>query len=81
MSNIKNNLWVNIEETKEDLLKLCSDLIKTPSINPGGDIEKVTKVITDYLKDYNIEYEIIRPREDMPNIIAKVGKENGKKYY
>lgn len=79
MSNIKNNLWVNIEETKEDLLKLCSDLIKTPSINPGGDIEKVTKVITDYLKDYNIEYEIVRPREDMPNIIAKVGKENGKK--
>ena len=79
MINIKNNLWEEIDNTKEDLLNLCIDLIKTPSINPGGDIEKITQIITNYLDKYNIKYEIVRPREDMPNIIAKIGKENGKK--
>lgn len=79
MINIKNNLWGCIDDTKEELLNLCSDLIKTPSINPGGDIEVVTKLITNYLEEFNIEYEIVRPREDMPNIIAKIGNENGKK--
>lgn len=79
MIDIKNNLWESVENTKEDLLNLCKDLIKTPSINPGGDIEPITKLITNYLDEYKIEYEIVRPREDMPNIIAKIGNKGGKK--
>ena len=31
-----------MEDRKEELLKLCSDLIKIPSVNPPGEMEAIT---------------------------------------
>ena len=81
MNEIKNTLWNIVDKEQDRLLNLCSHLIKTPSENPGGNIENVVKVICDYFDESKIEYEIIRSKEDCPNIIVNMGNGNGKTLY
>lgn len=78
MENIKNVLWEKIDEKKDELISLCSKLISINSENPPGKMEEVTSFICSYLDDKGISYEIVRPREDRPNIIAKMGNKGGK---
>lgn len=78
MKNVKETLWKLVDENQGKLLDLCSTLIKTPSENPGGNIEDIVKVICDLFKESNIDYEIIRSKEDCPNIIVTMGNGNGK---
>ena len=47
-----------VEIKKDDLLNLCSDIIRIPSVNPPGDTDEMVQFICDYLKSHNIEYEI-----------------------
>lgn len=78
MNNMKEKLWKIVDEKKDRLLDLCSILIKTPSENPGGNIEEIVNVICSYFKESGIEYEIIRSKEDCPNIIVTMGNGQGK---
>ena len=50
-----------VEERKEELLKLCSDLIRIPSVNPPGEMEVITSFICSYLDKHHIPYEVLRP--------------------
>lgn len=78
-SDLKNRLWETIDFKKDELIGLCSDLIKINSENPPGEMEEITDFICRYLDRYNIEYEILRPEPNVPNIIAKFGSTEGKK--
>lgn len=78
-NELKNELWRAIDEKKEDLVKLCSQLISIPTENPPGDMEDITLFICDYLKNKDISHEVLRPKENKPNIIANYGKEEGTK--
>jgi len=75
---MKKRLWEKVDEKKQDLLKLCSQMIRTPSENPPGQMEESTELICKHLKDNNIEYQIVRSEEDKPNIIACMGDVEGK---
>lgn len=75
---MKNRLWKLVDERKQDLLKLCSQMIKTPSENPPAHMEAITELICKHLKDNNILYQVVRPEEDIPNIVASMGKGEGK---
>ena len=68
-----------VEKNKEELLKLCSDLIKIPSVNPPGDVEEIVEYICNYLKEHNVSYEVLRPTPGTPDIVARYGNPNGKK--
>ncbi len=81
MNEIKNKLLKLAAEKENDLIDLCSNLIKAKSVNPNGDIYSAINVIKEYLDKSNIEYELIdRNSKEFPIIIARVGekKENGK---
>lgn len=75
---MKNRLWKLVDEKKQDLLKLCSQMIQTPSENPPGHMEEITELICKHLKNNSIEYQIVRPEENTPNIIATMGNGEGK---
>lgn len=77
-SKIKSDLWRQIDETKDELIKLCSDLVSINSENPPGKMEEITEFICSYLEQNHIEYKILRPSPDTPNIIATLGADNGK---
>lgn len=76
--NVKNKLCTIIDDRKDELIKLVSDLIKIPSENPTGSVEEVMEFISNYLNDNKIQYEIIRSGPKFPNIVAKFGNDEGK---
>lgn len=75
---MKKELWNKIDERKDGLVELCSKLISINSENPPGNMEEITSFICNYLDEKEIDYEIVRPREDRPNIIARMGNGKGK---
>lgn len=75
---LKKKLWSMVDERKNDLLNLCSQLIKTPSENPPCKSEAITELICKHLKSCNIEYKIVKPDENTPIIVSKMGKGEGK---
>lgn len=78
MNNVKDILWGIVDNQQGKLLEICSKLIKTPSENPGGNIEEIVNVICEYFDESNIDYEIIRSKENCPNIIVSLGNDDGK---
>ena len=69
----RQEIWKLIDERSEDLLKLCSDMIAIPSVNPPGDVQAIVHYITNYLTGHGIAYEIVGERKDRPNILARYG--------
>lgn len=76
--DIKQNLWKKVDEKKEELIDLTSKLISINSENPPGNMEEITFFICDYLKRKGIDYKVLSPMEDKPNIIARMGNKKGK---
>lgn len=76
--NTKQRFWSLLDQRKDELIKLVSDLIKIPSENPTGNVEEITKFISEYLTEGKIKYDIIRSSEEFPNIVAKFGNDEGK---
>lgn len=74
----RKEIWNIIDQRKDDLLKLCSDMIAIPSVNPPGDVSGIVRYITNYLKDHGISYDIVGENEDRPNILARYGTAGGK---
>ena len=68
-----------VESRKEDLLKLCCDMVRIPSINPPGEMEDMVGFLCNYLESKNIPYEVLRPTPDTPNIVARFGKPGGRR--
>ncbi len=76
--SIKEELWQIIDDRKDELVNLVSNLIKIPSENPTSNVEEITEFISEYLEQNKIEYEIIRSEPKYPNIVAKLGNDEGK---
>ena len=74
----RQEIWNIIDERKDDLLKLCSDMISIPSVNPPGDVSSIVRYITNYFKAHGISFEIVGENEDRPNILARYGTPGGK---
>lgn len=65
-----------MEDRKEELLKLCSDLIKIPSVNPPGEMEAITSFI--YMQIFRGTSYFIRGTvsdSDNPKYSSSIGQE------
>lgn len=73
-------LYELVESRRDQLLALCSDLIRIPSVNPPGDVEEIVSYIAKFLETHDILCRVVRPVESAPNIIAELGDpSSGKK--
>ena len=52
----------NIESQREDIAKLCSELVKIPTQNPPGDTEECVMFIQKYFKKLGISTEIFKQK-------------------
>lgn len=75
--DIKKKLWQIVEEEKGELLEICSDLIKIPSVTPEQN-EAIVDFVTAYLTASGIKNRVVRGPENTPSILAEVGLEEGK---
>lgn len=51
---LKDLVVQEIEDHKEDLIRLVSDLIQIPSENPPGDSTRITEYIESYLAEHDL---------------------------
>ena len=73
-------LYELVESRRDQLLEVCSDLIRIPSVNPPGDVEDIVSYIAKFLETHDIRCRVVRPVESAPNIIAELGDpSSGKK--
>lgn len=75
---LKQTLIDEVEARKDELIELCSSLIKIPSENPPGDSTEISQFITDYLKQFDLEPEWHESNEKMYNLLVSYGQEQGK---
>jgi succinyl-diaminopimelate desuccinylase len=66
-----------VAERKQEWLEILSDLIQIPSENPPGDTQEIADYFCELLEEYGVEYEVIAPQEEMPNIVAQFDGEQG----
>ena len=74
----RQEIWNLIDRRQAELLQLCSDMIRIPSVNPPGDVSEIVRYITRYLDAHSISSQIVGPREDRPNILARYGTPGGR---
>jgi succinyl-diaminopimelate desuccinylase len=69
---LKRRVWDTIEKRKDDVIKLCSNIITIPSDNPPGNTTQLATYLKSYLEDRKIEVNIQKPKIDNPNIVSTI---------
>ncbi|SEO74908.1 succinyl-diaminopimelate desuccinylase [Amphibacillus marinus] len=75
---LKDQLIHEIEQRKDDLVDLCSQLIRIPSENPPGDSTHITTFIDDYLKQVGTVNHWYESTDKMYNLVSTIGNTDGK---
>lgn len=70
MTEARQQLLDWIEADRQHLVDFLQTFVRTKSPNPPGDTKGVAAHISKRLDDDRIEYRIIDPHPDMPNIVA-----------
>ena len=70
---LKKKLQRRVDEDKDSLAKLCSEMVKIPSENPPGDMSEMVSFIRNLLEDHGIPVESYEPAKGKINLIAKIG--------
>ena len=78
MQHIKDILQSEVDKRKEEIIKLASELVKIPSVNPPGDMHEISNFIVEHLKEHGIKYESFEPEKGKISIIASFGNKDGK---
>lgn len=67
----KDDLLAAIERDRESHIAFLQAFIREPSPNPPGDTRQAAGVVTRYLAHRDIDFSIVAPREDLPNVVAE----------
>lgn len=60
------------ENSVDEWADVACDLISIPSENPPGDTTEIAEYLTDLFESRNVPYEVIAPKEHMPNVVAQI---------
>ena len=72
LSPAKQRLIDRVEQDREELIEFLRGFLRAPSPNPPGDTRTAAKYVTDYLGSKGIEYEVVGPDDEKPNIVSSV---------
>ena len=62
-----------IDERREEILQLCSDMVRIPSENPPGDMGEMASFLRGFLKDRGFAVEAYEPERGRINLVARIG--------
>lgn len=66
----RNDLLAWLDDSRDEILALLTGLLRAKSPNPPGDTRDASRVVTDYLARHGLDYRIVSPHPEMPNVIA-----------
>jgi succinyl-diaminopimelate desuccinylase len=69
-----------VDESADELLELAGLLIRTPSENPDGDCTRVAEVIAGYLRDHDVDAELLDAGEGRVSVVAHRGVTGGERH-
>ena len=70
MEQLRQDLAAQIDDDADELTEFLSTLVRAKSPNPPGDTRQAAAVLTGLLDRAGIDFEVIAPQPDMPNIVA-----------
>lgn len=73
----KEDLLRLVDEHSPELIRLCQDLIRIPSENPGGSQREVMDYVKAYLDAANIKSTEVGELKEFPSIYAEMGEKEG----
>jgi len=72
---IKKKIYRYLNDDKQEIVKLCSDMIKIPSENPPGDMSEVASFIRSWLNDHGFIVDSYEPEKGRVSLVTTVGEE------
>lgn len=79
-NNIREQLIKEVEKRENEVIEICSKLIKSPTENPPSDTRKIAQVIGKMLEKSNATVSYFIKEEPITNIVAKIkGSKSGKR--
>lgn len=67
----KSVLLGALEAGKDSQVQLLQAFVRAASPNPPGNTTAAAKVLTQYLSDLGIPYEILEPQQGQPNVVSE----------
>lgn len=58
----------------DSLIRLTSDLVRIPSVNPPGDVSDVVGFVKDFLDGVGIVYEVYEPEKGVVTVYSYIGE-------
>ncbi len=72
----KARLLRRVREGGDELVRLCSDLIKVPSDNPPGDTSQLASYIREYLTDRGADVRAYEPQRGVVSLVSATGEDS-----
>ena len=70
MTDPREALLTRIDADREALVRFLQDFVRIDTSNPPGDTRAGAAFIRRFLDENGIDYRVITPREEMPNLVA-----------
>ena len=74
----RKSLLQEVESRSSEIVRLASDLIRIPSENPPGDVNKITEFLAKYLRDVGVDVSVVESVRGRPNLVCQTGFESSR---
>ena len=78
-SESKTAMFKEIEGRSSEIIQLARDLIRIPSENPLGNVDKITDFLKNYLQDNGIDVSMVEGVKGKPNLLCETGSKDSSK--
>ncbi|OYT51512.1 succinyl-diaminopimelate desuccinylase [Candidatus Bathyarchaeota archaeon ex4484_135] len=73
LRELKNKVLREVERMSDEIIRLCSDLVKIPSENPPGDMREIAGFASDWLSDRGFSPEKHEAEKGAVNVLVRAG--------
>src|ERR1700736_813716 len=76
-SNLADVVCRGIDAAREELVRLCAELVAAESVNPPGRTAEAAEVVRTYFATKDIASEVVRLDDEAPNVVAQIAGAGG----
>ena len=70
--NVADAVDVEIQAERDDLVRLCAQLVRAASVNPPGRTAEVAQVVREYLSAHGVQNSTVAADDEAPNVVGQV---------
>ncbi|MFO7943102.1 MAG: ArgE/DapE family deacylase [Anaerolineales bacterium] len=74
---LKQVVGNHIDEIREEIIELCSKMVKIPSENPPGDMSEIATFLQGYLEDQGLTVKKFEPEKGRISLVSEIGNHKG----